>query len=568
MKTSTINLLICRFSRFKQRSSNILCALLISTLAYIAVGCHRDSPSNENLLASELIDRIPDSTVAFSIVDFHGEGLKQLRASPLSTHTGIPSLAEITDIVANLPEDAAARADYSGFTTALRESELYSKDGASRFRTLFSTGILFFASEEQSSEIPHIGFFAKTPSKRSSYTLLDSLESSLKKSGFSCSRTSAQNAARMTVHFRQMPITVSLIATETHFGFSTKEEDLNRLTDDTLVAQKHPITNLPIYHKATAELQRVPNTISLSFFATRPIVAFLKHSSPTLAAKLDDYDDNNPIEAVLMQNAFNSGYVRDIRVVVTPRNSEQEVFFKSLETDVPPTAPFSFPSDTALAINVRTHGVATSLSEGQYLQIDSLGRDMSTMSLGLRNNINGSPIPDLFASLLVNQVESSQLRMKELASTRFSFAGQTVQWNSKTIGGIPVEYFTSLLGAGIYLGADTSSNSLLIASSERAMDDLIQSTHKKTGTLQQLIPTSVQEQFSRSNVCSVIIDFAKTADVLDSVLGTLSMMTGGSSELNKMLPTSEFRSFGILAGSVSYSENIFSIRSTQFLSDQ
>lgn len=564
MKATTTTTLSRLSNLCKYYGQKTLPQLLVLSLVLISVGCNRENPSKKTLLTSALLAKTPDALLAFSIVDFKGEGLQNLNASPLSKYSRLPSWAEITTMVGNLPEQTAARMDYATLMTALKESALFSKDGATRFEDLFSRGILFFAGNEKSSEIPHIGFFAETPSKSSSYTLLDSIESSLKASGFSCSRSTSQNASHLTVTFPQMPTTLFLIATPTHFGVSTKAEDLNRLEDTGVRQEKHPITNMPTYLKATTGLQSIENPINITFVATKPLVTLLRTPSSPLSDTLSEYDEKNPIEGVLIQNGFTSGHILDARVVVTPKDSEQMRLLKDLETDATPRASFSLPFDTAFAINIRTRALAQALTQKASPQIGTLERDLHAISLGVRNNTNGSPMPDVFASLLVSQLESSQLHIKELARQLLSLAGQSVQWNSKQIEGAPIEFFTSLIGAGVYLGADKTSQSLLLASSETSMHDLLRSTHKKIDTIERSLPTFVREQFTRANVCSVVIDFPKTADLIDSVRGTLAMMTGGSSELNQMLDTADMRSYGILTGSVSYAENIFSIRSTQF----
>lgn len=567
MKPNTI-LIPSRLSNLRRYCGlTMLSRFLILTLVLTTVGCNRDNPSKKNLLSSDLLAKTPDTLLAFSIVDFKGKGSQQLNASPLSKYSRVPSWGEVTTLVGNLPEEASARMDYTALMTALRESTLYSKDGAARFEDLFSRGIVFFASNEKSSETPHIGFFAETPSKSSSYSLLDSLESSLKASGFSCSRSNSQNASHLTVRFPQMPTTLFLIATPTHFGISTKAADLSRLEDSGVTQEKHPITNMPTYQKATAGFQSIENPISITFVATKPLVTLLRTPPSPLSDTLSEYDEKNPIEGVLIQNGFTSGHILDARVVVTPKDSEQIRLFKELETVGTPRDPLSLPFDTAVAITLRTQALAQSFMQKDSSQIGTLEKDLRAISLGLRNNTNGSPVPDVFASLLVRQLESSQLQVKELARKLLSLAGQSVQWNSKKIEGMPIDFFTSLIGAGVYLGTDDASQSLLLASSETAMKDLLQSTHKKIDTIERSVPNFIREQLAGANVGSIVIDFVKTADVIDSVRGTLAMMTGGSSELNQMLDTADMRSYGVLTGSVSYAENIFSIRGTQYPSE-
>ena len=133
---------------------------------------------------------------------------------------------------------------------------------------------------------------------------------------------------------------------------------------------------------------------------------------------------------------------------------------------------------------------------------------------------------------------------------------------TKDIDGNQAKYFTTLVGAGIYMSAPTGNNNLVIGSSESALKDLLSAQTNRTAGIVSSMPEGLKTQVGSANLAAFYFNFKKVADVVNSVKNTLAMFTGGNSELNELLNSADIASWGFAAGGVSYSPGTLSINSS------
>lgn len=143
-----------------------------------------------------------------------------------------------------------------------------------------------------------------------------------------------------------------------------------------------------------------------------------------------------------------------------------------------------------------------------------------------------------------------------------SMTGENTNWMSKDIDGSPTKYFTTLIGAGVYMSYPKNSNSLLVGTSENVIRDVIASDSGKAATLSASLADPQQAQFKSYNLVSAYFNFGQVGDLVDSVKSTLAMFTGGNSELNDVLNSTKMRALGVGIGGVSYAAGVVSLESS------
>jgi hypothetical protein len=92
----------------------------------------------------------------------------------------------------------------------------------------------------------------------------------------------------------------------------------------------------------------------------------------------------------------------------------------------------------------------------------------------------------------------------------------------------------------------------MLGTSEGIIRDLSASSSGANTSLFATLPAAIKGQDSSGKIALLYLNFVRIADVLDSIKSTLAMFTGGNSELNEILNAANIRSWGVAAGSVSY----------------
>jgi hypothetical protein len=231
---------------------------------------------------------------------------------------------------------------------------------------------------------------------------------------------------------------------------------------------------------------------------------------------------------------------------------------KALESSTLPSGATQLPSDTAFALSLDPRflrsldSVMDELKTSGNLNVAQQLELVQGVTIGLRNNSAGAPIPDVLMSIDSSNRESLNTSIESSLSSLLSMVGQGASWQTKEIAGNPTRYFSTLIGAGVYMSTPKSSNTLMLGTSEGIIKDLAASKSGQGQNFLMSFPAALKDQLTSANIGLVYLNFARIADVLDSVKSTLAMFTGGNSELNEILNSTNIRSWGLAAGGVSY----------------
>jgi len=184
------------------------------------------------------------------------------------------------------------------------------------------------------------------------------------------------------------------------------------------------------------------------------------------------------------------------------------------------------------------------------------------ITLGVRSGDGASPVPDIYLALDSSTRDAVASTVESGLGLAMMATGQPLQWLSKDIAGSPTRYFLTPIGVGVYLSSPKNSNSLIVASSERAVKDLSSST-TSGASLDTSMPKALRDRVATTTTAgSLYLNFIQIGDVAESVKSTVASMMGPNPDLDKALDPAHLRKFGIGIGSLSYANGVFKIQST------
>jgi hypothetical protein len=234
-----------------------------------------------------------------------------------------------------------------------------------------------------------------------------------------------------------------------------------------------------------------------------------------------------------------------------------------------PTTAGSIPGDSAVALSFDTKFLpkleaVTKSVEGEageegFKAISNL----KGLTIAFRNNDGGSPVPDIFIGLEANNRDDlSKIVEAALGQGMAASGAPGMQWQSKDLDGTPVRYFTTLIGVGVYLASPKGTNTLLAASSERAMKDFLAASANGANSLQNTLKGPMKDRFAAAKLASTYVNFVQLANVIDSVKSSLAMLTGGANEIDKTIDTNSLRTWGTHVGSMAFTDGTLKIEAT------
>lgn len=555
----------------RQLLAILITALTIPLLGALS-GCTERGQSSKDLLTNELLKKIPDTTVAFSLVDFNGSGYQNLRKSLEKTKLSSKSEnLSASNIIPNLIEDRLLRDVLKNIIKASKDSGLISPDGRTQLQKFFHQGIYFLSNGAPSAQtLLHLGFLGKHRTKESALMLLKNLESSFVNSGFQCNQKIEGNSTILSVSMPSFPKRVFFFVDELYVGFATQQAILTHLGQHERPATQDSLVTSEEYLRVTRDISPIPNPLGISFISLKKLVPQLEHlSSPQLKQASLSWN-SLPMDSIFIQDSFSDQRLVDIKLAIKTDRHAQLEMLESLSANEFKRPPVLLPSNAAfiLTSNVSTSKADPTAKIPSALRntspsVSKLLKAVTSISLALRTNESGSPVPDVFLSLSVKEGKQVVAEAKELAGNLMMMAGISPQWSTKKIFNTKVDFFNTLLGAGIYLAQEEGTGALLISSSEIGMRDMLQAVQKETNPFKKKFTNVLSANSNAHNLSSLYIDFNGTASLMDSINGTLAMMTGGNSPLHEALDTSWMLTLGFLGANAGYSKGIISIRISQ-----
>lgn len=554
----------------------ILAITLVTSTAVLS-SCTKkgsETPTENPLLSERMLLKLPSSAAGFTVLDLGGEGYKLLQSSPFNS----PANAKKSfDAFIEKARESSSESDASSLEQqlalatkgyqALEKLGVVSADGLYTPERVFSRVVGYLGAVEDDALPVTLGFFAEGKPGTDMTEKLAIAKGFLAESGLTVSGEKMGNADGLVASVEGAPAKLHLGATKTHLAVSIRKSDLDGFFSDANTSTLEQLRSAPEFKKANASLQPSKNAITF-------VYASVSRLTPLLAkiATIDDelsFDPKSvPVESIAGQSVFGPQYAARLNVAISPRTDTQNKVSTALEGASLSPAATKLPANTAFAISLDAKGTSKLDSLLQALQ-DSPAADavshlkkLQGITLGARNNNSGSPVPDIFLSIDSQDREEFGKFVESSLGMALSMTGQNTNWMSKDIDGSSTRYFTSLVGAGVYMSYPKNSQSLLIGTSENVIRDIIAADSGKSPALTTSLPEPLQAQFKSYNLASCYFNFNQVGDLVDSVKSTLAMFTGGNSELNEALNSAKLRTLGVGIAGVSYAAGVVSLESS------
>jgi hypothetical protein len=187
-------------------------------------------------------------------------------------------------------------------------------------------------------------------------------------------------------------------------------------------------------------------------------------------------------------------------------------------------------------------------------------KNIQGITIGLRNGDGTSPVPDIYLTLDSSARDQVASTVETGIGLGMMATGQQLQWNSKEISGSPTRYLMTPIGVGVYVSSPKNSNALVVATSERAVQD-ITTSNGGGASLDTSMPKALRSRVASTSTGSLYMNFIQLGALADAVKGTVASMMGPNPELDQALNSQQLRKLGVGIGSLSYSNGVFKIQS-------
>lgn len=556
----------------------LLVPLLVCTVA--TLGCKdKDKDlmnsllgkADKQLTSEPLLAKLPLSTAGFVVMDYSGEGYKLLSQSP---YVGSMNAKSSVDALATRLRDLGGGEEIQKILQRAVEFGtqlgVIAPDGKYSYEKVFSRAVIF-AGPATNSPLPvDAGLFFSAAKGAVMADKLDILRRQIVESSIAPKDETIAGATKafsVDTSVAGLGIKTYVAANSDFMGISISKANLEGLFASGKTGALEALQASPEYKQATTPLKAHDNPVTFAFLSLnrmRPLLDAVAKADQSGEFKPEQV----PFDAVAAQGNFSKQYTFNFGAAVTPKTEVQTKVFSALQQSALSPAATNIPSDAAFSISLDTRFIGKleqmikSIEESAPAGLTEHLKKLDGFTIGLRNNTVGSPLPDLFLILESSAREQLGNFLESSLGMAMSMTGQNSTWQTKDIDGNRTRFFNTLIGAGVYMSAPSNSRSFLIGSSDSIMKDTIAvQTGKSTGAVGALA-APLRTQLTTANIAAFYLNFAKIADVLDSVKNTLAMFTGGNSELNELLQSADLRSWGLAACGVSYTPGVLAIDSS------
>ncbi len=522
-----------------------------------------------SLLDEPLLQKLPEGSAGFVVFDFAGDGYKRLRTSPWAND--MQGLSTIKAAVEELQANGATEEQIKVAKTlldSLQKLGLVAEDGTSQIGKVMSIAV-GFASVRKDEKLPiDLGVFVRAASGTNLTDRVQILKGILTEAGL---KTSEQKIGEVQGFTAELPsdepdrvdMALHVAGNADRLGISFSKSSLEVLFSDKATNGLATLRALPDFGKAEESVRSPESPLSFAFVSIRSLAPLLDGEGDEAPLDLKDA----PISAIAVSQGFSGQMVTSAGITVSPTNDIQKSFLSAFENSGLPATAFKLPADTAVSLSLdarilaKLESVLKGLDDPSAAMAVEQLKNIQGITLGVRSGDGSSPVPDLYLALDSSTRDQVASTVESGIGLGMMATGQQLQWLSKDIGGSPTRYFLTPLGVGVYVSSPKSSNSLIVATSERAIHD-ISASNSSGASLDTAMSKALRDRVATASTAgSLYLNFIQLGNVVDSVKGTITSMMGPNPELDKALDPARIKEFGVGIGSLSYANGVFKIQS-------
>ena len=348
-------------------------------------------------------------------------------------------------------------------------------------------------------------------------------------------------------------------------GFAFNKSALETLFGSASTSGLANLKALPEFSKAEEAVRLPEAPLSFAFISVKSL-------EPLIDQKDEEGDDDfsvkdNPIAAAALSQGYSGQMVTAAGLVVAPINDTQKVVFAAFEGSGLPATAFKLPADTAVSLSLDARILGKLESVLKDVDDPSAGmavqqiKNIQGITLGLRSGDGTSLVPDVYLAVDSSARDQVAANIESGIGLGMIATGQQIKWLSKDISGNPTRYILTPLGVGLYVAAPKNSNSIVVATSERAVSDL-SAAATSGSSLDTSMSRALRDRVAAATTAgSLYLNFIQLGNLFDSVKGTIASMMGPNPEIDQALDSTRLKKLGIGIGSLSYANGVFKIQS-------
>ena len=554
--------------------------LAIALLLAPTMGCSKKGEESapqqkavtSTLLDEKLLQKLPDGTAGFIVFDFAGEGYKKLSTSPWAND--LQGLSTIKAAVDELQANGASEEQVKVAKTlldSLQKLGLVSADGKSQIGSVMSSAV-GFASVRKGEKLPiDLGVFVRAATGTNLTDRVTILKGILSEAGLKTSEQKIGDVQGFKAEFASpepdaIDVALHVAGNADTLGISFSKVSLEGLFSDKATNGLASLRALPEFGKAEDSVRSPESPLSFAFVSIKSLSPLLEGQDVGGEEPPLDLKDA-PVSAIAVSQGFGGQMVTSAGITVSPTNDIQKSVLSAFENSGLPATAFKLPADTAVSLSLdariisKLESVLKGLDDPSTAMAVEQLKNIQGITLGLRSGDGASPVPDLYLALDSSTRDQVASTVESGIGLGMMATGQQLQWLSKDIGGSPTRYFLTPLGVGVYVSSPKSSNSLIVATSERAVQD-ISSSNGNGASLDTAMSKGLRDRVAAATTAgSLYLNFIQLGNLIDSVKGTVTSMMGPNPELDKALDATRIKKFGVGIGSLSYANGVFKIQS-------
>lgn len=551
----------------------------ISLLTSSLIGCSKkegDSASQQKAASTTIFDepllqKLPNTTVGFAVLDFAGESYKKWAASPWASD--VKGLSALKSAVDELEANDATKDQAKVARTlldSLQKLGLIAPDGKSLADKVLSSAVVY-ASTQKDAELPaDLGVFVRAAAGASIGDKVATLRQILTDAGLKVTDEKIGDAsgfvAKMpTSEEDQINLSLHVAGTQDKLGLAFSKGALEGLFGSNATTGLANLRAMPEFTKAEETVRSPDAPLTFAFLSVKSLAPLFDEQDGQDGEDLSIKD--SPVSALAVSQSYTAQMITLAGIVVSPTNEIQKSVLAAFEGSGLPAAAFKLPADTAvsLSLDARILGKLESVLKGMddpsaAMAVEQL-KNVQGVTLGLRSSDGSSPVPDIYLAIDSSARDQVASSVEAGVGLGMMAAGQQAQWLSKDISGNPTRYILTPLGVGVYVSSPKNSTSLVVASSERAVRDLSSAAGSGSSLDTSMSPSLRERVVSTSTAGSLYLNFIQLGNLMDSVKSTMASMMGPNPELDQALDSAQLKRLGIGLGSLSYANGVFKIQS-------
>lgn len=524
-----------------------------------------------SLLDDQLLQRLPNTTAGFVVMDFNGDGYKKFSTSPWAND--MQGLNAIKSAVDDLETQGASEEQIKMAKTllgSLQKLGLVSADGKSQVERVLSSGVAFVAIRK-GEEVPlDLGVFVRGATGVSIADRVPTLKQIVSDAGLKTTNETIGGVQGFVAEPTQtgddaLDVKLYVAGTSDKLGLAFSKSTLEGLFGTATTSGLANIRALPEFSKAEEAVRSPEAPLSFGFASLKLMEPLFDH--PQGEGEEEFSLKESPLAAVAFGQGYSTQMVTTAGLVVSPTNDVQKSVVTAFEGSGLPATAFKLPADTAVSLSLdarilgKLETVLKGLDDPSASMVLQQIKNIDGITLGLRNGDGSSPVPDIYLTLDSAAREQVASSLEMGIGLGMMATGQQPQWLSKDISGNPTRYFLTPIGVGVYVSSPKDSKSLIVASSERAVRDL-SASETSGASLDTAMSRSLRDRVpSSTSFGSLYLNFIQLGNLLDSVKGTVSSMMGPNPELDEALDSTRLKKLGVGIGNLSYANGVFKVQS-------